>query len=102
MRMLRAGFLEEVRTLHQRGDLTASHSSMRAVGYRQLWAHLAGECSLDQATQRGIAATRQLARRQLTWLRSEPALVWLDPDSGATPLSWIADLSRELREPGRG
>ena len=42
------------------------------MGYRQLWAHLAGECSLAQAVEQGIVATRQLARRQLTWLRAEP------------------------------
>jgi tRNA dimethylallyltransferase len=71
--MMTAGFLEEVRALHHRGDLTARHPSMRAVGYRQLWAHLEGEYDLDEAILRGVAATRQLAKRQLTWLRAEAA-----------------------------
>src|SRR5262249_16770514 len=70
-RMMEAGFLEEVRTLRARGDLHAGHSSMRAVGYRQLWEHLDGHYDLAEAARRGISATRQLAKRQLTWMRSE-------------------------------
>jgi tRNA dimethylallyltransferase len=96
--MMEAGFLEEVRGLRQRGDLTARHPSMRSVGYRQLWAHLDGEYSLEEAEQRGIFATRQLAKRQLTWLRAEKAAQWLDPESGET--SWNRDLRHELRELG--
>ena len=96
--MMAAGFLEEVRRLHRRGDLTARHSSMRAVGYRQLWAHLEGECGLTEAVERGIAATRQLAKRQLTWMRSETVPRWLDPESDE--LSWNRDVRRELRELG--
>ncbi|HUN70980.1 MAG TPA: tRNA (adenosine(37)-N6)-dimethylallyltransferase MiaA [Steroidobacteraceae bacterium] len=92
--MMQAGFLDEVRSLHRRGDLTARHSSMRAVGYRQLWAHLEGECGLDEAVERGIAATRQLAKRQLTWMRAETAPRWLDPD--ADELSWNRDVGDEL------
>lgn len=91
--MMAAGFLEEVALLRARGDLTARHPAMRAVGYRQLWAHLEGEYDLDQAMRRAVAATRQLAKRQLTWLRSEPRLQWLDPDG---QLSWIRDISRQL------
>lgn len=67
--MLEAGFLAEVRGLFERSDLNAEHPSMRAVGYRQLWRHLAGQCALDEAGNQAIAATRQLAKRQLTWLR---------------------------------
>ena len=96
--MMAAGLLEEVRALHGRGDLTARHSSMRAVGYRQLWAHLEGECGLAEAVERGIAATRQLAKRQLTWMRAETAPRWLDPD--ADELSWNRDLRRELSQLG--
>ena len=96
--MMAAGFLREVRTLHARGDLTARHSSMRAVGYRQLWAHLEGECSLAEAVERGIAATRQLAKRQLTWMRAETAPRWLDPEGDE--LSWNRDLCRALRQLG--
>jgi tRNA dimethylallyltransferase len=96
--MMRAGFLDEVRGLHQRGDLTARHPSMRSVGYRQLWAHLDGEYALEEAEQRGIFATRQLAKRQLTWLRAEKTPDWLDPEHGET--SWNRDVRHELRELG--
>ncbi|HEY6515596.1 MAG TPA: tRNA (adenosine(37)-N6)-dimethylallyltransferase MiaA [Steroidobacteraceae bacterium] len=92
--MMAAGFLDEVRSLHGRGDLTARHSSMRAVGYRQLWAHLEGEFSLAEAVERGIAATRQLAKRQLTWMRAETIPRWLDPDTDE--LSWNRDVRDEL------
>ena len=77
--MLDAGFVDEVRTLMARPGLTADSPSMRAVGYRQLWACLAGECDLETAVARGQAATRQLAKRQLTWLRSESGLDVFDP-----------------------
>lgn len=96
--MMAAGFLEEVRALHRRGDLSARHSSMRAVGYRQLWAHLEGECGLAEAVERGIAATRQLAKRQLTWMRAETAPRWLDPE--VDELSWNRDVRSELRRLG--
>jgi len=68
--MLAAGFLDEVRRLHARGDLRAEMPSMRAVGYRQAWEALEGAVPLDSVRERGIAATRQLAKRQLTWLRA--------------------------------
>lgn len=77
-RMLDAGFVEEVRDLYGRGDLSPEHSSMRAVGYRQIWRYLAGLSGLDEATEEAIAATRQLAKRQLTWLRRRTAARWLD------------------------
>jgi tRNA dimethylallyltransferase len=99
--MMAAGFLDEVRALRSRGDLTARHPSMRAVGYRQLWAHLDGACDLAEAVRRGVAATRQLAKRQLTWLRSinaEPRPHWLDPETAE--LSWIEDISRQLAKLG--
>jgi tRNA dimethylallyltransferase len=76
--MLDAGLLAEVRTLFERSDLSAEHPSMRAVGYRQLRRHLAGQYSLDEATERAIAATRQLAKRQLTWLRRRADAQWFD------------------------
>ena len=96
--MMAAGFLDEVRSLHSRGDLTARHSSMRAVGYRQLWAYLDGECGLAEAVERGIAATRQLAKRQLTWMRAETVPRWLDPE--ADELSWNRDAHHELLQLG--
>lgn len=76
--MLDAGLMTEVRTLFERGDLTAEHPSMRAVGYRQLWRHLAGQCALDTAIEQAIVATRQLAKRQLTWLRRREHAQWFD------------------------
>lgn len=77
--MMAAGLLDEVRRLYARGDLTGAHPAMRAVGYRQLWEHLAGEVSLDIAVARAVAATRQLAKRQMTWLRSMPNITSIDP-----------------------
>ena len=77
--MLNNGFFEEVKVLHQRAGLTAQHPSMRAVGYRQLWQHLQGETTLDEARAKALAATRQLAKRQITWLRSESGLHSFDP-----------------------
>ncbi len=67
--MLRDGFVEEVQALWARGDLKPDMTSLRCVGYRQLLPFVRGECSLAEATERGQAATRQLAKRQLTWLR---------------------------------
>jgi tRNA dimethylallyltransferase len=85
--MLDAGFVEEVRNLYKRGDLSPEHASMRAVGYRQLWRYLAGLSALNAATEQAIAATRQLAKRQLTWLRRRADAQWLDsmrPDVAQT------------------
>jgi tRNA dimethylallyltransferase len=75
--MLRAGLVDEVRALYERGDLTERHSSVRAVGYRQLWQYCTGGCNLEQAVQRAIIATAQLAKRQLTWLRREQGITVL-------------------------
>ena len=76
--MLANGFLEEVAALYQRGDLHVDLPAVRAVGYRQLWSHLSQEYSLEIAREKGVAATRQLAKRQITWLRSWSGLHWLD------------------------
>ena len=93
-----AGFLDEVRRLYERGDLTLEHPAIRAVGYRQLWQHLAGECPLEVAARRSIAATRQLAKRQLTWLKSALSLEKVEPFAPAADAGWVARLgnSREL------
>lgn len=80
--MLQAGFEEEVRTLVARPELRPELPSMRSVGYRQMWAWLRGESSYDEMVERAIAATRQLAKRQFTWLRSENAVSWLDDSDG--------------------
>ena len=76
--MLEQGFLEEVRQLRQRGDLHPDLPSMRCVGYRQAWEHLDGTCSYDEMRELGIIATRQLAKRQITWLRSIPERIIID------------------------
>ncbi len=76
--MLASGLLEEVRGLHTRADLHPGLPSVRCVGYRQMWAHLDGEISLEEAREQGIAATRQLAKRQITWLRAQPERVIVD------------------------
>jgi tRNA dimethylallyltransferase len=80
MDMMALGFLKEVADLRARGDLTLNHGSMRSVGYRQLWEHLDGSCSLETAVQRGIVATRRFAKRQLTWLRAATDVHWFQSD----------------------
>jgi len=81
-RMLEQGLLGEVQALMARGDLDPGLPSMRAVGYRQVWAYLAGECDRDTMVSQAVTATRQLAKRQMTWLRSEPELNWFDSLDG--------------------
>ncbi|MET3119801.1 tRNA dimethylallyltransferase [Undibacterium sp. GrIS 1.8] len=76
--MLEQGFLDEVRALRQRGDLNPDMTSMRCVGYRQAWEHLDGIIDYPELHERGIIATRQLAKRQLTWLRSIPERIVID------------------------
>lgn len=75
--MLELGLIEEVEGLRRRGDLNLEVPAIRAVGYRQVWEFLDGKYNLDELIARGEAATRQLAKRQLTWLRSWPDLCWL-------------------------
>ena len=76
--MLEQGFEAEVRELFQREDLHKDLPSIRAVGYRQMWEHLEGELDYDEMVFKGIVATRQLAKRQTTWLRSWENLHRLD------------------------
>ena len=77
--MLQQGLISEVEALHARGDLDVSMPSIRAVGYRQVWDYLEGRLDYEQMRERGVIATRQLAKRQFTWLRgwNEP-IEWLD------------------------
>jgi tRNA dimethylallyltransferase len=77
--MLEQGFLDEVRALRARGDLHRDLPSMRCVGYRQAWSHLEGEIDCAEMCRKAIVATRQLAKRQLTWLRQESDALWYDP-----------------------
>ncbi|TDX99278.1 tRNA (adenosine(37)-N6)-dimethylallyltransferase MiaA [Thiohalophilus thiocyanatoxydans] len=98
-RMLEQGLIEEVESLFVRGDLHEQMPSIRAVGYRQLWHYLQGRINYTQMQEQGVAATRQLAKRQLTWLRSEPAVrVFdaLDQKREEQVLKWLRRLPIEL------
>ena len=86
-RMLEQGFEQEVRHLYERDDMHANLPSIRSVGYRQMWAYLDGEYSWEQMRERGIIATRQLAKRQFTWLRSWQDLNWIYTDTGDKKLA---------------
>ena len=77
--MLAQGLVAEVAGLRARGDLSLQLPSMRAVGYRQVWEHLDGQYDAQEMRERLLAATRQLAKRQLTWLRGWPDLLELEP-----------------------
>lgn len=81
--MLQEGLVDEVRGLQRDYQLDTQLPSMRAVGYRQVWDYLAGGVTQEELLFRGVAATRQLARRQLTWLRRESDLFWIDADDAA-------------------
>ncbi|HCN41678.1 MAG TPA: tRNA (adenosine(37)-N6)-dimethylallyltransferase MiaA [Proteus vulgaris] len=78
--MLTCGFEDEVRSLYERGDLHEDLPSVRCVGYRQMWSYLSGEIDYDEMVYRGICATRQLAKRQITWLRGWNNIHWLDSE----------------------
>ncbi|WP_105902314.1 tRNA (adenosine(37)-N6)-dimethylallyltransferase MiaA [Vibrio gangliei] len=79
-KMIAAGFEQEVINLRNRGDLHLDLPSIRCVGYRQMWEYLDGNGTLEDAVFRGVCATRQLAKRQITWLRSWNDLTWLDSE----------------------
>jgi tRNA dimethylallyltransferase len=96
--MLSAGFVAEVAQLRARGDLHPGLPAMRAVGYRQIWESLDGSATLDQARARAIAATRQYAKRQLTWLRAEAGVEWLGKSAESAARRVIA----ALQQPGDG
>jgi tRNA dimethylallyltransferase len=95
-RMMAQGFLDEVRALHARDDLSAEHASMRAVGYRQLWQHCSGRSTLAEAIEQGVAATRQLAKRQLTWLRADDSVRVVDPLAPGAFESWSLEVGVAL------
>jgi tRNA dimethylallyltransferase len=79
--MLQTGFVEEVECLFKREELHAELPSIRAVGYRQVWAYLAGEYGFDEMREKAIIATAQLAKRQMTWLRKEQDCNFIDPET---------------------
>lgn len=83
--MLQQGFIEEVEGLFKRADLHADMPSIRAVGYRQVWAYLAGDYGFDEMREKAIIATAQLAKRQMTWLRKESECNFIDPNTLNTP-----------------
>ncbi len=94
--MLEEGFLDEMRALHQRGDLRPEMPSMRCVGYRQAWSFLEGEITFDEMRFKALAATRQLAKRQLTWLRQESDALWYDPTVDAAQERVFEDVEKFL------
>ncbi|EOX8043300.1 tRNA (adenosine(37)-N6)-dimethylallyltransferase MiaA [Proteus mirabilis] len=87
--MLTCGFEDEVKSLYQRGDLHEDLPSIRCVGYRQMWSYLSGEIDYDEMVYRGICATRQLAKRQITWLRGWHDVHWLDSEDFEQSLSTV-------------
>ena len=97
--MLRLGLIDEVKQLKRKYRLNASLPSMRAVGYRQVWEYLEGRYDKETLKEKAVAATRQLAKRQLTWLRSFPDLVRLDAGGAEDPavaLHLLLDEGRQL------
>lgn len=100
-RMLDEGLVDEVARLKSSGRLASHMPAMRAVGYRQVWRYLAGDGDLEVLGERGIAATRQLARRQLTWLRSEAGRTRFDCDDAALVEEVRAHFARRLEQGGR-
>ncbi len=94
--MLAAGFIDEVRGLMTRGDLDADLPALRSVGYRQAWRHLRGDTTFTQFRVEAIAATRQLAKRQITWLRSMHDAARIDPfgDSALVDLHHLIGAAR--------
>lgn len=94
--MLDQGFMDEMDRLRARGDLRPDMPAMRCVGYRQAWRFLEGEISLEEMHQKAIAATRQLAKRQLTWLRQETDALWYDPTVGTAQDSVFGEVRKFL------
>ncbi len=93
--MLTGGFLDEVRALMARGDLTLDTSSMRAVGYRQAWQHLEGAIDHETMVARAVSATRQLAKRQRTWLRRWPDKIVLNETAEANLAAILQSLESD-------
>jgi len=94
--MVETGFIDEMKTLRQRPGLTADHPSMRSVGYRQFWQYLDDGYSLEEAIDRALFATRQLAKRQITWLRSENEIFLVNPLEAGTIDAISASLAQSL------
>jgi tRNA dimethylallyltransferase len=96
--MLDEGFMDEMKALRKRGDLKRDMPSMRCVGYRQAWSFLEGEIDYDEMCRKALAATRQLAKRQLTWLRRETGPLWYDPTVGTARDSVFMEVEKFLEK----
>lgn len=94
--MLQQGFIDEVRRLYGRGDLSEKMPSIRAVGYRQVWAYLQGEYDYDNMVEKAVVATRQLAKRQFTWLRKETEAIWFNAEQTDLMGKVMAELEKHL------
>jgi len=94
--MIDAGFVDEMKSLHARSDLNANLPSMRAVGYRQAWEWLEGNYTYEEMREKVIVATRQLAKRQLTWLRRESSSVWYNLQADGMKQDAIEAIKRIL------
>jgi tRNA dimethylallyltransferase len=96
--MLDEGFMNEMKSLFKRGDLRPEMPSMRCVGYRQAWSCLEGDIGLEEMREKSLAATRQLAKRQLTWLRQETVALWYDPTVGNEKDSVLREVTKFLEK----
>jgi tRNA dimethylallyltransferase len=97
--MIERGLIDEVRGLRERGDLHAGLPAIRAVGYRQVWAYLEGQYGRDELVERGVIATRQFAKRQLTWLRRETDAARYETEDPRLMDKILRDLSRLIEGP---
>jgi tRNA dimethylallyltransferase len=97
--MIEQGFLDEVKNLHQRPELSLEKPAMRSVGYRQAWEYLEGKLSFDEMKEKTVIATRQLAKRQITWLRRWKDAAWFDSESEKTSEK-LTHFIRQLIESG--
>ena len=95
--MMKQGFESEVKALYQRGDLAATSTAMRSAGYRQLWDYCDGLLSIEEAIEKGIIASRQLAKRQITWLRNWPNAREILVDNGESYHSCINICNQSLK-----
>lgn len=93
-----AGLIEEVKKLKERGDLNAALPALRAVGYRQVWSYLAGELPQSELHPKTLVATRQLAKRQLTWLRRWPEVTWFDSDDPELELQLTSFVLQKIEQ----
>ena len=98
LNMLDLGLVEEVRKLYERGDLHSGLPSMRLVGYRQVWRYLEGELDYKTMTEHAIVATRQLAKRQLTWFRREQGVRWFESGDPALPANLLNYLTDKINQ----